>query len=1060
MKRLLLGPAGSGKTHQILDEFEKQLASSAPLSEDAFFVLPSSEHTQRVMTLLLQRGIKGFFHRRVITLPNLLSQIFSPGDARFASNATRFMILQEIFSSKKWDYFSLLQNTPGFLNLILSFIAELKESFISPADFRKRMNELKNLESDLASKYEALAGIYESYEEALNQRGLLDRQDPLRLLREKGESFPARKRFKKLWLDGFFDFSNLQLEYLKELLNYTDEITITLTLDEAERRPQLFEMIRKTEHVLKKMGFKNEALKPRTQQPVLSYVERHLFLDGKLPVAPKPEETVRIFEAVGIQGEVEMLAREILHLYRKGNYRFSDFAILLRQIGGYESIIRSVFSRYEIPVEIHERERLKLSPVIETLRSLLRIYLEGWHREPLLNFLKSSYVTQLGPGIAKDYEWVCGFENEAYQEGILTGKENWLRPWFGQKNSPETRNIEKNKNLKALIQLEEALQKAQIPKQMENLLRQALEQTFGIFRREDRYEEPVRRDASSQARVEALFEEIRNQFLATKQTSITFQNYAEHLLRLLEIDLYSLHERNANRVQVYDISLARQKEYRVVFVAGLLEKSFPVHIKEDPLLSDWERELFNQGMDFKLSLKLPRQHLERYLFYLAVTRASEKLILSCPRLDLEGKESLPSFYLDETDLLFQNKIVRKKQDLSHPYPLLEDVVSERELEIGVMGELWHNHPAVPKNFLTYLSAQMLSQDSVRQKFQTAFQEIKSEIQDTRILTGGFFKSDRTSATTLEDYAKCPYRYFSKRVLKLKDPREEINTRLKGTIRHQVLEYYFKHRFEKGALSEEATKAFVQKELERALREHPLVIERRYQKDLYEAEIRDMLFFFLEKELEALEETPLQPRYFEFAFGTGEKPDAPALEIQDGGRTFKVVGKIDRIDLDPKQGIALVMDYKTAAVWSKKHLENGFSLQLPIYVMAVEKFLNLKPAGAQLRFLKTGQSQGFYHKDFAGGYDSFKRKTLLSDSEFRALLENTLQYLKQFTREMAEGKIPVMPREKQSCDYCSYTPVCRIQKWRLPLIAEEVKQKEQLARGIEQRAEGENEKCKV
>lgn len=1047
MKRLLIGPAGSGKTHQILDEFEAHLRTSDPLAQDSFFLLPSAEHTDRVMTLLLQRGIKGFFFRRVTTLSSLLSQVFPSGDSLFISSASRFMLFREIFETRKWDYFAAVQKTPGFLNLMLSFVTELKESFIGAEVFRQKMNGLKTQEPDLAAKYEALAGIYEAYEEALRLRGVRDRQDALRLAREKGEPFLPRQRFKKIWMDGFFDFSNLQFEYLRELAAVTDEMTITLTRDENKRRPELFEAIRPTVEKLTALGFQPEFLKPsakRTSVSALAYLERNLFEEGKKPAAPASADDVRFFEAVGIQGEVEMIAREILHLFRGGQYRFSDFSILLRQIGGYESVIRSVFNRYEIPVEIHERERLKLSPVMETFRSLLLIFLEGWKREPLFNFLKSSYVAQLGKNVLKDYQWISHFENRAHQQGITGGLENWFKDWPVPEQ--DTWNRQKSTQLEALIQLEAALNAAQTPFEIERLLTHAAYETFGIFRREDVYEEPVRRDAASAKRLEAIFEEIRGQFAAQRREKITFKDYAEHLLRLLEIDLYSLKERNANRVQVYSISLARQKEYRVVFAAGLLEKSFPLHAKEDPVLSDWERRLFNQNSEFPLSERLPRQNLERYLFYLTVTRASEKLILSCPRLDLEGKESLPSFYLDETDALFGGKIKRKKQDLAHPFPLLEDAVNERELEISVMGELWHTNPVEPEAFLLYLFGQMLTRPELMNVFERAVREIRAEIKDEKILKGGYFKAERTSATTLETYAKCAYQYFSKRVLRLQDPREDRNERIQGTIYHQVLENFFKHRLQKnGRITLEQSLDFARKELDKALVEHPLLIERPYQKALYRAQLWDMISAYIAQELEALKNTALQPRYFEYSFGAGkpEERDSPGLEIADEDLRFEIVGKIDRIDVDPSTGQALVVDYKGSPGWSKKKVEEGLSLQLPIYLMAMERFLKLQPVGAELHFLKKeGAASGIYHKENASGYPEFAKRRSLPDAEYRALMNGSLEYMKRFTREIAGGNIAVMPRDRQSCDFCSYAEVCRIQKWRLPLIAEEVRQAEQ------------------
>jgi ATP-dependent helicase/nuclease subunit B len=1045
MKRLLIGPAGSGKTHLILDEFEKVLETQDPLLADSFFVLPSAEHTDRVITLLLQRGNPGFFFRRVTTLSHLISETFISGAERFTSNATRYLIMRDIFEKQDWDYFQAVQKTPGFMNLMLGFIAELKDAFISETAFRERMNGLKKKEPELSSKYEALAGIYEIYQSMLQARGLLDRQDVLRLSRAQGEKAATRvRKFKHIWLDGFYDFSNLQVEYLKELAALTENMTITLTCDAGEARSHLFEPVRRTRARLQEIGFETQALTPsnkRTSDKALQHLERHLFAEKGAPAfkAGGALQSLQFFEAIGIQGEVEMIAREILHLSQSGDYRFSDFAVLLRQIGGYESVLRSVFSRYEIPVEIHERERLKLSPLIETLRSLLSIFLEGWRREDILNFLKSSYVRRTGKDRAKDYEWVSELENFACQEGVLAGRENWFRAWSAQGQISEAWNERKNEELKVLADLEDKLLKAARWTEFQKILQQALLGTFEMLEVKDDYAEPVRRDAASAKRLDALLEEIRQQFSAQGRETISFQDFAEYLLRLIDIDLYSLHERNSNRVQVYDVSLARQKEYKVVFVAGLLEKNFPVHVKEDPVLSDWERQLFNFNAPVQIAERLPRQNLERYLFYLAVTRASERVVLSCPKLDLEGKQSLPSFYRDETRMLFGSAIPTKQQDLAHPYPPVEEAANVRELEMSLLGELWHPYPLLQddKDFLLYLLHQTAGNEASRGRLARAFQEVDTEIRDPQILAGDFFKSSRTSATTLEDYAKCPFKYFSKRVLKLKDPHEEVNMRIRGIIRHQVVEYYFKERL-KRKMDREATKQFALKELQNALREHPLVVEKRYQRELLEDDIRETLLRFLDAELNYLENSPFQPVHLEYSFGTGDPPQSPALEIQDGERVFKIVGKIDRIDVDAKEGKALVVDYKPSKFsWNKKGFDFGTSLQLPLYVAAVEKFLKLKPVGAELRFFNRDSSSGFYHKGNIAAYPQYSRKTSMPDAEFQVFLNQTLEYIKRFTRELSQGRIAVQPRQ---CDsFCPYPSVCRIQKWRLPLIAQEIRE---------------------
>ena len=140
MKTLLIGPAGSGKTHRILDEFVSALkASTNPLEDDYFLILPSAEHVDRVTMLALQKGLKGFFKRRITTLSDFIRSRFSVGEVRLASSSARFMILRDLLASSTFPPFETVQNQPGFSQVLLQFFSELKESLVTPEYFRAQI---------------------------------------------------------------------------------------------------------------------------------------------------------------------------------------------------------------------------------------------------------------------------------------------------------------------------------------------------------------------------------------------------------------------------------------------------------------------------------------------------------------------------------------------------------------------------------------------------------------------------------------------------------------------------------------------------------------------------------------------------------------------------------------------------------------------------------------------------------------------------------------------------------------------------------------------------------
>jgi len=1039
-KTLLIGPAGCGKTHELLDSFSEALSSASdPLAEDLFFVVPSAEHTERMVSLLIQRGLKGFFHRRVTTLSRLAEDIFRVNDIPVASSLTRTMIVRDLLRENAWDYFSEVSEQPGFLGLIAQFITELKESCVSPETFRERMNVLKGFEPAYGAKYEALAAFYEQYEVRLKMQGLRDSQDALRIFRErKKNSETPVPRFKALWIDGFFDFSNLQLEYLRELSTLVENITITLTKeDQSQGREDAFEAVSRTEQDLKGLGFKTQVMKPqsqRTQKPSLLFLQKNIFSQKVSGHAPASGGDIVMLEAIGTEGEMELIARQIHKLYATGDYRYSDFAVLFRQIRYYAPVIASVFSRYGIPAEIHERDRLKFSSWIAAVASLLSIFRNAWQREDVFAFLKSGYVRRFEKDIVNDEEWLAEFEQRSFLEGVMGTREAWLADWKrGDAEGLAAFNQKKAETLKALTELEGRFLSAKTVEEHIHIFKRAVYDTFGILEISDSYTSVIRRDAACVKRFEALLNEIQSYSLKKKEPQTSFENFADHFLGLVELDVYSLHERDKNRVQVYDVSLARQKEYKVVFVAGLLEKVFPMQIREDPLLSDWERKLMNGGMEHPLAECLPRQNIERFFFYVAVTRAKERLYLSCPHLDFEGKESLPSFYLEEVKELFQGRVPVIGQDLSRPFPAIEEAITRRELEASVVGALRNAGSSDPA--LKKVLAQLSGDPGSRERLLSALKPVEAKILDEKILKGGYFEIPETSPTRLETYAKCPFRYFADKVLKLKEAGGDIRAMQKGSILHHVLQQYFDPKKKKAP--KEMLEAFIRREIEESFKQHPMIWTEPYEEALDHRELFEMLFDFISYETERLKDSSFKPCYVEYSFGDFGENDRPALEIEvEGKKKIKLRGRVDRIDTDPEKKYAVVMDYKRSYRFKTADFELGTALQLPLYLLVARKHLGLAPLGAEIYSIRGHKRSGFYCEGLAQAFEKeFSSRSYFSDEVFQKVLDRSLAFVRKFTKEIASSEIPVRPRDCES--FCPYDTVCRIEKWKLPVFLEEI-----------------------
>ena len=1021
---LLTGSAGSGKTRFCLNELAQVLNDSkSRLSSDVLYILPNAEHRERVTDLLLRQSIPGFFGNVISTFDEILDSLLRFGEIEFASDITRQLILKEICNASELSYFREAAKTRGFVELILGTISELKESLIGTNDFEKITTQLKTQFPHFSEKYDDISLIYSKYEKRLSELQLRDRHDALFLLEEKlksGTFNVNRFQFKQVWIDGFFDFSNLQLSFIRLLAAHSDQITITLTYEPNSKRKHLFLIASETRNTILKIGFRDQALPKKTyrfQNEILNHVEENVFSDGSIKI-DSGNSAVTILDATGIAGELEMIAREIKRIASISKINFSDIALLFRNVNPYAGALRSVFAHYGIPIEVHEREELRFNPLAKAFASLIKILVNGWAREDVFNFLKSGYIKL-------DREFVWEFERAALREGILNGRDHWLKRF---PVAPFT----------ALNEIDQKLSAASGALEIANILRQSIK-SLGLSNLDTKLTDENQKDFAALKRLDGLFLEICRKH---KDESVNFKWFSEILLRLIDIDLFAFHSRDKNKVQIYNVSLARQKEYRIVFIPGLLEKNFPIQIKEDPILSDSERQAANQSETI-FRERLPRQSLEKFFFYLAVTRASEKLYLSYPRFDLEGKEALPSFYVEEVRKLFSNEIPCQQESIGDLFPKPEQIVTEKDAAAHTIHYLWHRDERkslYEREASAIYYNQFRSADWFQRMSKSLLSPAESGLKDARIKEILVNQNQIMTASRLETYAQCSYRFFADYELQLQEEEDQIDSKVVGTIMHDVLQYLHEWLKAAGKISIEEIKAKCRELLQNAFEKNPLTGDYGYRIAIQKGRIEDMLLRVIDLEI-AKGKLPMEklvPQYFEYEFGSNND----FLVIEKDGRSVQIRGKIDRIDTDLSKTYGLVIDYKTGKKFKSRALIDGTQLQLPIYILAMKQKLGLKPLGGHLYSLSQTVSSGFHHKNYLQELEIRKNaKTLWGSEDWDQLFDQIETRILNHTEEIRSGKIEVRPRE--CADFCPYSSVCRIEKWRLESIYREMSKEDQI-----------------
>ncbi len=935
---LICAPVGTGKTHHCIQVFRQAIFRERKnFEKSSFFILPNREHADRINDILLrqQPGEKkpprGILNPSILTINDFIKRFVgvtaekTPGDI-----LKNFFIRTVLSEGSKLNYFQGQSENQGVVSLLGDFVSETKAAFLTTSEFEERAKPVFEKHYVLAKKLRDLAFLLRNYETKLSASGLKDPADLIRALVDLVNKKDRPPPLQLVILDGFYHFTRAQLEFVKTISRFTKHVIVTLTLDPRASRRHVFEYPERTRQALLQFGFEKipweDKENLRATKPALKALEKNLFLP-KPAVFAQPQNAVQIFEATAVSGEVEMIAREIRKLYREEDYHYSDFCILLRSIGSYEGPIRSIFEAFNIPVTIHERKRLKQNSFIRAFMKWIRLIEEDWKREDLIRLLKSRYY-----GFPE--EVVMGIEAASHEEGVLEGKDGWSR--FAAGRSEAERKI-----LEDLLLVHAKLLSETTPTSFKKILLDFINRHQMIRRLADE-SEATREDFQAFRTLEKIMDEISLHHYFQGGRPVELAEYLAYLAEAIDISLFSMPSLDKNRVQVYDIAFALQKEYKVVFLAGLLEGNFPKRIAEDPILKDDERKILNDR-DPCFELRLDRISGERYFFYMALGRPREKLYLTYPRFDFEGKESLPSFYVEEVKKCFApDRLPIRKKQVGDVIPLVEEISEREDFYKILTSELFERRNEISPQ-TTSLCVALFNECSKDEDYSSCLSlilkdEEKAKIEDPKILEWFAKQTGPFSPTRLELFATCPFKYFAARVLNLQEEREALDPVFLGGILHKVLEEFYAENVvskkEDWIVLKDKDKAqkILLEKLDQVLARSEFSFHgsKKFREDLEKISLAETLKEFLEEEYEIENERRTIPRHFELPFD--------ALEIETD---LVVRGRIDRVDHDPESGLAVVVDYKRGSSKLDRmmdNLENGTELQIPIYLLAVIELL--------------------------------------------------------------------------------------------------------------------------
>ncbi len=920
---LIVAGAGTGKTTVLINRL-LYLTAFKNLSPDEILLTTFTEKSAQEMEMRALEVLPyGYFNLWINTFHGFCEKILQehsldiglPAEFKLLDQTQQWILIYNNLDKFKLNYYKPLGNPNKFISELIKHFSRLKDEVIWPEDYLKYSEELvANPEKFLADldekekkeeilRIKELAKAYQVYNQLLLDNNYLDFGDliiyTLRLFEKRKKILKIyQKKFKQIMVDEFQDTNWAQYELIKLLSASHDNLTVVGDDDQSIYRfrgSSIFNIMKfKDDYPNAKEIILNKNY--RSGQEILdrsySLIENNNpnRLEAKININKKLKSQTNFLgeiEHYNLETEESEISfvREKIQEIKEGNKEvlWSDFAILVRANDSADKFVKEL-NRFDIPNIFVSLKGLYYKPLVLNAISYFKL-LDDYHESSAVYRILNSDLLQI-----------------PYNEIISLNKKARTKVWslfetlekidFVPNISEMT--IKKVKKFLKLIDKHSQLAKKNLPSKI------FLEyvKDFSLIENLDKDKDKEQFDILNQ-----FYRKIKE--LEKVDKNILLKDFVAILnleMEAGESGKLSLNYEDSEMLKVMTIHAAKGLEFKYVFVANLVDKRFPTINRSEkiPIPDALVKDKIESNKDFHLEE-------ERRLFYVAVTRAKEKLFLTSAKNYGGKKEKKVSKFVEELKLKPEQEII-------------DDLKSFTELEKDLF-----------------------------------FKENKkySDIKDKNTLPNKF------SFSQLETYRRCPWQYRFSFILRIPVPEKaslSFGRSMHNTL-YKFLQPLVDNNFKQNSLflennsegrnlTEEIEENLTRKRLFEIYEESWQVngYKNKEERDEYYKKGKDSLINFLKNIKKEGTNRPIML----------EKDFIYKL------KGYPLRGAIDRVDL-LEDGTVEIIDYKTGKVKDKLIAED--KKQLMIYQLALEKIENLKVSKLSYYFLdKEGKKTSFVAKE--------------------------------------------------------------------------------------------------
>ena len=1089
MLKLILGPAGTGKTSLLYQQIEDLAAQG----KKSILLVPEQFTSSTEGRIYHTLGDAGSAMVESLSFTSMAERILSAcGGAALPtlSDAGRAVLVRRAMTElgEKVRHYRRHRRSASFCSMASQTIDELKSAGVTP-------QQLTTLSAGCGAgreKLEELALIYGAYEALLAHTGMdpADRltraADRLEQALSNGE-IPAFLQDRAIFIDEFDTFNAPKKRLLTALLTTAPQVTVALCADGQPADEEDLSLLsggRRVALALKQLARKagvsvaaptvlTEDLR-HAEAPGLAALTKWLEQEGEADMMPPNPEEIRLYAAPDRNAEARAVAVAIRHLVQAGT-RYRDMAVVCRNTVDYQAAIRYEFRLAGIPLFCDEATTPEFCAPACAVKALLGLVRGGDYNENMVTLAKT--------GLCDLTErQICALDNYVYTWSPRRAE--WKDPFArSPQGFGETSRVTEEE-LEDVALAEQARQKLQPA--IEKLRSRAKEadaaalskaiylclRELGAEECQQKLTQQLREREGIPAAQEAAREWNVVMQLLNQMTGLLG---GEHLDGGEYAELFNLLLRSSDLGHIPQMMDAviftsagkmRLDDPAYVFVLGLAENEFPQSPGDRGLLTHADRDqLMAQNVELPDSFE-NRVVREQICFYKALTAARKGLWLSWP-------EGLALPLTGSLELLQAN-------GLREPALTPLDYAATPAAALDHLGDIWNQNDQETADLYAALQSQPETADVLAAMRRTALDE-PYQITNTAIMEQVLGNAIHISPSQMEKYYSCRYGYFLQYILGLR-PRQkaELSPNQSGSLMHWVLQMALDPQpnpysdwkaapFDQltdeqcadlaGRLTDEYVRLYMPDSSARFA-----YLIRRLKRSL-----TGLLLYLRDEQRQG----SFAPEACELPIGGFSGCLPPQVYQLPNGKTVEIIGTVDRADAwtdENGQRWVRVVDYKTGTKsFDLKEVYCGLDCQMLLYLFTLTqdksgRFTGAKPAGV-LYLLADGSPQqtardaepepvckldglvldwpSVYHAmdteetgrylpfDFQNGKPNSRKKKYLADGAKMERIQNHLETLvTDMASQLYDGRIeaePLCTTKRDSCRFCDFALICRHEK---------------------------------